>query len=140
MANFELTVGNVGTVYTGRNKREASRLFRHYQELSESGSGRAGNETVTLFADNEIIREYIPQPQHYIAMAGLHGCMPNYQAVLDSYNDAVDTLSGLHELGRRRRQELKRDGYLELNLHRDGYEYCEIVACDCDDPDSHSDY
>lgn len=138
MANFELTVGNVGTVYTGRNKREASRLFRHYQELSESDTGRAGKETVILFADNEIICEYTPR--HYIAMAGLHGCMPNYQAVLDSYNDAVNNLSDLHELGRRRRQELKRNGTLELNLHRDGNEYCEIVACDCDDPDSHSDY
>lgn len=138
MANFELTVGNVGTVYTGRNRREANRLFRHYQDLSQSNAGRAGGETVTLLEDNEISREHTPQ--HYIAMAGLHGCMPNYQAVLNSYNDAVNSLSDVHELGRRRRQELKRDGYLELNLHRDGNEYCEIVACDCDDPDSHSDY
>jgi len=138
MANFELIVGNIGTVYTGRNKREANRLFRHYQELSESNTGRAGKETVTLFADNEIVHEYVPQ--HYVAMAGLHGCMPIYKTVLDSYNDAVNNLSDLHELGRRRRQELKRDGYLELNLHRDGNEYCEIVACDCDDPDSHGDY
>ena len=76
---------------------------------------------------------------HYIAMAGLHGCIPNTCWAHDCVEDAVEDLAQLHELGRNRRRELKRNLYLELNLHRDGNEYCEIVECDCDDPTVHND-
>ena len=68
---------------------------------------------------------------HYIAMAGLHGYMPQYCASCETYADAVETLAEVHDLGRRRR--------LELNLRRDGNEYCEITECDCDNPDVHND-
>jgi len=76
---------------------------------------------------------------HYIGMAGLHGCMPQACDVYDTYNDAAEGLAFIHELGRNRTRQLKRDGYLELDLHRDGNEYCEIVECDCDTPEVHSD-
>jgi hypothetical protein len=74
--------------------------------------------------------------KHYHAMAGLHGCMPNYSSTHDCYALAVDDLADVHELGKRRTKELYEQGYLELNLHRDGNEYCEIVECDeagCED-------
>jgi len=76
---------------------------------------------------------------HYIGMAGLHGCLPQKCEVYESYNDAVESLASIHELGKGRTRELKKNGYLELNLHRDGNEYCEIEECDCDTPEIHSD-
>ncbi len=73
-------------------------------------------------------------------MAGLHGCMPNYLGWCGDYNSAVDDLSSLHELGKHRRAELKKNGFIELNLHKDGNEYAEIEECDCDCPEDHEDY
>jgi len=77
--------------------------------------------------------------KHYIGMAGLHGCLPNYCGVYDCVSDAADGLADIHELGKNRRKALYQNGYLELNLRRDGNEYCEIVDCDCDTPEIHQD-
>lgn len=66
----------------------------------------------------------------YTAMAGMSGCMPNFCEDADSYEDAVEMLVSLHELGKNRARLLKRDGYLVLNLHRDGNEYCEVVQAE----------
>lgn len=76
---------------------------------------------------------------HYIAMAGLHGCLPNSCEVYDTYQDAVDSLVSLHELGKKRAAALKRDGSLELNIGRDDNEYCEVEKCACSEPQVHSD-
>lgn len=77
--------------------------------------------------------------EHFVAIAGLHGCMPNCCAAYDTYDGAVEDMVQLHDLGKGRARQLKRNGYLELNLHRDGNEYIEIGSCDCDDPDCHND-
>ena len=77
--------------------------------------------------------------KHYIACAGLLGYMTNYCQYHESYDNAVEDLVVLHELGKNRARELKRDGYLELNLQRDGNEYCEVIECECDNPEEHSD-
>lgn len=77
--------------------------------------------------------------KHYIGMAGLHGCMPNTSGSYETYNDAVESLADLHELGKNRRMELKKNGYIELNIHKDGNEYAEVVECDCDNPEDHDD-
>ena len=76
---------------------------------------------------------------HFIGMAGLHGYLPNYCGSFDNYNDAVNDLADLHELGKRRKAELKKNGYIELNIHKDGNEYAEIEECNCDDPECHND-
>lgn len=76
---------------------------------------------------------------HYIGMAGLHGCIPQTCDVYESQKSAAEGLAQIHDLGRNRRRALARDGYLELNLHRDGNEYAEITSCDCATPDVHSD-
>lgn len=80
--------------------------------------------------------------KHYIARAGIHGCMCNYVSWSETYEGAVDELASLHELGRNRTRELEKNGYLELNLDKDkdGNEYCEITECDCDTPEDHQDY
>ena len=75
---------------------------------------------------------------HYVGMAGLHGYMPQYVGSFESHELDVESISQVHELGKRRTAELRRDGYIELNLHRDGNEYCEISECDCNDIDSHN--
>ena len=36
--------------------------------------------------------------EHYIAMAGLHGCLPASCHAHDEYEDAVESLADLHEL------------------------------------------
>jgi len=74
---------------------------------------------------------------HYIAMAGLHGYLPQLVELCETREEAVDALAQVHELGRDRRRALKRNGYLELNLRRDGNEYAEIEECDCADPSIH---
>ncbi len=74
---------------------------------------------------------------HYHAMAGLHGCIPDTSEVCDSYADAVSILASVHELGRNRTRELRRNGYTELNLRRDGNEYAEVA--ECSDPDCMAD-
>lgn len=74
--------------------------------------------------------KYLYGPRaHYHAMAGMHGCMPNANYVLESYDAAIDSLVELHELGKKRERALRRDGTLELNLRRDGNEYCEVTEC-----------
>ena len=77
--------------------------------------------------------------KHYVAMAGLHGCIPNSCQSYDTRQDAIEDLANLHELGKNRKSILRRDNYLELNLGRDGNEYCEIIECECDNPGVHND-
>ena len=89
--------------------------------------------------------------KHFIGMAGLHGCIPNFCDVYASFDDAVESLCLIHELGPRSkfRKELKRTGYTELHLNDymvggiqmegHGNEYAEISVCDCDTPEIHSD-
>jgi hypothetical protein len=84
---------------------------------------------------------------HYIAMAGLHGYLPQCCDSFPTLDQAVDYLAQVHELGRTRIKRLRDERYLELNfrpdspiLKDDGNEYCEIVECDCDEPETHFDY
>jgi hypothetical protein len=76
---------------------------------------------------------------HYIGTSGLHGCLPQFCSSYDRKEDAVTDLSLLHELGKNRTSKLKKNLYLELNLKRDGSDYCEIVECDCSNPENHND-
>ena len=62
---------------------------------------------------------------HYHALAGMHGCLPNYSATHASYDGAVDDLAFLHCLGRDRR----RDGSIELSSLKDGNEYAQVIEC-----------
>jgi hypothetical protein len=77
---------------------------------------------------------------HFIAEAGLYGCLPNYCQFHDTYQAAVDDLAALHELGRDRKRILKRDGYLDLNIKRDGNEYAAVVACNCGNIEQHKEF
>lgn len=88
--------------------------------------------------------------KHFIAMAGLHGYLPNTCDVYDTYSAACESMIQLHDLQWKRvdpethhflpgAKTLRQNGYLELNLDVDGNEYCEVTECDCDEPWIHSD-
>jgi hypothetical protein len=55
---FEVVVGNIGTVYRGTEGPEARATFKEYKEQSKSGTGRAAGESVTLFQNGEPIDEW----------------------------------------------------------------------------------
>ena len=56
---YEVFVGNIGSVYSGANKRDARFHARTYVDQSKTGYGRASGESVTIMQDGEIIDEYI---------------------------------------------------------------------------------
>jgi hypothetical protein len=70
---------------------------------------------------------------HFHAIAGMHGYLPNLNEVHESIDEACDSITSVHELGRRRDKKLREDLYIELNLRRDGNEYAEVTACDEED-------
>lgn len=69
----------------------------------------------------------------WIAMAGLHGCMPNVCEEFDNRESAVDFLCYLHELNNGDPEdlelafELSQDGYTDLLLSFHGNEYAEVT-------------
>lgn len=92
----------------------------------------------------DILEAYFPQllePRvHYIAMAGIVGCLPNYCDVFWSSNDAFESLVQLHELSKRGSYyaDLKRRNYVHLLLSKHGNEYAEIIECSCLTPWIHN--
>lgn len=63
----------------------------------------------------------------FVAMAGLHGCMPNCSEDYTDYNAAVDSMAELHDLSEEQKETLRNDGIIELDIHVQGNEYIEIV-------------
>lgn len=73
--------------------------------------------------------------RHFVTMAGLRGCIPNYLSWSWEEKEAVEDLASVHELGRRRKRELADTWMLDLQIERDGNEYCQIDQCWCENPD-----
>lgn len=59
MERYQVIVGNIGTVYDGKNMIDANRTYGEYKRQSQSGYGRAGGEDVTLMDNNEIKYEHL---------------------------------------------------------------------------------
>ena len=57
--NYEVVVGNIGTVYSGRSGKIANEKYESYCATSGAGIGRGAYESVTLFHGEEIEREYL---------------------------------------------------------------------------------
>jgi hypothetical protein len=55
---YQLIVGNVGTVYEGTNGFNAIKDYNQYVKLSKESTGRVSGESVTLIRNDEIYREY----------------------------------------------------------------------------------
>lgn len=55
---FQVIVGNIGTVYCGPDFNEAESAYDEYLEQSKSEVGRAAGESVTMMYNNSIHKEY----------------------------------------------------------------------------------
>jgi len=67
MATFEVIVGNVGSVYSGIQLKEALEHYGEYIQQSKTGLGRAGGEEVVLMKDGEPWKEHVPEnPQEFV--------------------------------------------------------------------------
>jgi len=55
---FTVHCSNIGYVYRGTSPAEADKAFDEYKEQSDSGKGRAGGETVTMFWNGEAYKEH----------------------------------------------------------------------------------
>ena len=55
--NYTVHVGNIGTVYSGADHAAADRSFTEYKDQSKQ-YGRAAGESVYMFENGEIAREF----------------------------------------------------------------------------------
>jgi hypothetical protein len=58
MSQYEVIVGNIGTVYQGSNLKQANERYKEYVKQSKRGLGRAGGESVTMMKGGEIHKEH----------------------------------------------------------------------------------
>lgn len=100
---------------------------------------KIGNNTDLLHCrKNKSQPQPTPRP-HYIAGAGLHGYLYQCCDWFDTRTDAAQYIADIHELSNRAMLRLRRDRYIELDIHVHGNEYAEITECYCDTPEVHSD-
>lgn len=59
LGDYEVIVGNVGSVYVGSSEREAMLTFNCYMDHSKSNYGRCAGENVTLMFRGDIAKEYV---------------------------------------------------------------------------------
>lgn len=59
MPTYNVIVGNVGSVYAGKSKREAMLTAKCYEDRSRDNRGRCAGESVTVLRDGEVIWEYL---------------------------------------------------------------------------------
>lgn len=78
---YSLTVGNVGTVWTGTNGAQALREYGAAKHSAASPGGRDGWEPVTLFRDCEPWHEFNPGPFWFVELTDTYGGEANYSWV-----------------------------------------------------------
>lgn len=59
MSKYEVIVGNIGIVYSGKDFKLACQHYDEYVAQSKSAIGRAGKENVTLMNDGEWEKEFV---------------------------------------------------------------------------------
>lgn len=52
--NYQVIVGNIGTVYDGNILKEALESYKEYRVQSASGYGRASGESVVMLENGEV--------------------------------------------------------------------------------------
>ncbi len=78
---YSLTVGNVGTVWSGANGAQALREYGAAKHSAASPGGRDGWEPVTLFRDCEPWHEYTPGPFWFVELTDTFCGEANYSWV-----------------------------------------------------------
>lgn len=66
LSRFEVIVGHIGVVYRGDDAGAALAVFAEYVAESKTGTGRAGDEPVTLMDDGQIQFEYAGSRQEEV--------------------------------------------------------------------------
>lgn len=56
---YSVVVGNIGTVYRGDEPNVANETYDNYVALSLSGASKAGDESVSLYEDEELDRNFL---------------------------------------------------------------------------------
>ena len=56
--DYEVVVGNIGRVYSGKNGFTANNTYQTYVGQSKRGRGRAAGEQVVLFKNGQIVKEH----------------------------------------------------------------------------------
>lgn len=59
--NYRIDVGNIRTVYSGDDAKEARKHYEEYCEQSHTGYGRASYEQVTMMINGELHKEFHPR-------------------------------------------------------------------------------
>lgn len=62
--NYDIVVGNIGTVYSGTDRAQAKTAFDTYLAQSKANSGRAAGESVAWMVDGEERQGYIGTNAH----------------------------------------------------------------------------
>lgn len=57
--NYQVIVGNIGTVYSGGSKVIAFETFKEYVQQSKTAHMKVSGETVVLLKNGEIEKEFI---------------------------------------------------------------------------------
>lgn len=63
MNNYQIIVGNVGTVYTGSNGFKVRKIYGNYKRQSQENYGRAAGENVTVLMNDDVLYEHIGHNQ-----------------------------------------------------------------------------
>lgn len=69
---YEVVVGNVGTVYEGVIEAEALDSYTRYKTLSGNREGRAAGEEVSMFVDGHLTHNYVPRLRAYKIQHVIH--------------------------------------------------------------------
>lgn len=82
MANqWDVTVSNIGIVWTGTNGAQAFREYGIAVDSARQPGGRDGWESVTLSRNGEPVHEFSPGPFFYVELTDTFGGEANYSWV-----------------------------------------------------------
>lgn len=67
MAFHQITVTNIGVVYMGESKSEATQTYLDYVKLSADNYGKAAGETIYWMVDGYLHKEYMGTLEHNVS-------------------------------------------------------------------------
>jgi hypothetical protein len=97
-----------------------------------------GNPHIRCVDDAErLAKQECNARTHYIAMAGVSGCMPQCCEAFSDGRLATAYLAEIHDLSTTQAIQLEQERFLQLDATKFGNDYCEITTCWCSNPAQH---
>jgi hypothetical protein len=119
--DYEVVVGNIGTVYSGNSLREASQCYSEYVKQSKMSSGHASGEDVTMFCAGEECKSYNAPDRS----------MERNPKSKESYSVVVGNIGQVHS-GSNRAEAIKEyDDYVKASKSNKGRAGGEDVTLFC---------